>query len=389
MSRKRRNNNINFLVQAFMMLALVVIGYVGFFNIVQVDNKTQIIEVRTQTTYNCIRAKFLWIDITRFGTQSGYVNVHTPGEYRIVYKPFWTTKKYTKIIKVVDKTGPKITLKGSKIIKLTNIDKFEEPGYEAIDNYDGDVTADVKTELIKETNNLYSMRYRVMDSTGNLGEAIRKISIDPGTIYLTFDDGPSENVTPQILKILKENNVNATFFVVEFNDNLKDLIKEELKDGNTVGLHGASHNYAEIYVDIDTLMNNFYEVEKEVSDIAGGYHSKLIRFPGGSSNTVSKKYCEGIMTEASQRVLSEGYQYFDWNVDSGDAGTSKTSEDVYNSVISGLIEGQDNIILMHDFGGAQKTADALQSIIDYCKEKGYTFKAITQSTTPIHHAISN
>ena len=81
----------------------------------------------------------------------------------------------------------------------------------------------------------------------------------------------------------------------------------------------------------------------ETIENATGIHTTLVRFPGGSSNTVSKNYCSGIMTKLTQDLTDMGFQYFDWNVDSGDAGTSKTSEDVYNSVISGLIEGQDNI----------------------------------------------
>ena len=136
-------------------------------------------------------------------------------------------------------------------------------------------------------------------------------------------------------------------------------------------------------------MENFYKVEKLVTDVTWIDSTKIVRFPGGSSNTVSKKYCKGVVTEAAERLLEEGYQYFDWNVDSQDAGGAKNSEEVYQNVISGIKLGRINIVLMHDSTGNQKTVDALQRIIDYCFENGYEFRIITKDTTAVHHNIAN
>ena len=119
-----------------------------------------------------------------------------------------------------------------------------------------------------------------------------------------------------------------------------------------------------------------------------GYNATITRFPGGSSNTVSR-YNPGIMTILCNEVISRGYKYFDWNVSSGDAGGAKTSQDVYNNVINGLRKNRANVVLMHDFGGNTKTLNALADIIDYGLNNGYTFSNITESTPMVTHNVNN
>lgn len=209
-----------------------------------------------------------------------------------------------------------------------------------------------------------------------------------GIIYLTFDDGPTSDSTPQILDILKNRNVKATFFVLHYDEQNEQFIKREKQEGHTIGLHGYTHNYSEVYQSAETCIQNFELIGNQVYQTTGE-RSKFIRFPGGSSNTISKKYCEGVMTELVNRVIELGYKYFDWNVDSDDAGHAKTSQDIYNNVVSGIKPERSNVVLMHDFTGNYKTIDALDSIISWGLEQGYVFRKITDETPMVKHGVNN
>lgn len=156
-----------------------------------------------------------------------------------------------------------------------------------------------------------------------------------GVIYLTFDDGPSLDITPNILDILENKNVKATFFVLHYGEKNEEILKRENELGEAIGLHGFTHTYSEVYQSADSCLENFKKIQDQVYETIG-IRPNIIRFPGGSSNTVSKKYCEGVMTEVTNRALDEGFKYFDWNVDSEDSGSARTSDDVYNNVISHL-----------------------------------------------------
>lgn len=209
-----------------------------------------------------------------------------------------------------------------------------------------------------------------------------------GIIYLTFDDGPSADSTPQILDILAKNDIKATFFVLHYNEQNEHLIKREHEEGHKVALHGYTHNYSEIYTSADSCMENFRKIQEQVYNTTGE-KSNIIRFPGGGSNTISKKYCEGVMTELTGRVVNEGFRYFDWNVDSDDAGRAKNSEDIYNNVTNGIKPGRSNVVLMHDFTKNDKTIGALDRIIAFGKENGYVFRKITDETPMVTHAVNN
>lgn len=209
-----------------------------------------------------------------------------------------------------------------------------------------------------------------------------------GIIYLTFDDGPSLDTTPTILDILKQKNVKATFFVINYNEERESLIKQEDEEGHTVALHGYTHTYSEVYSSPEACMNNFKKIQEKVYNTIGK-ESKILRFPGGGSNTISRKYYPGIMTEVTQRVIDEGYKYYDWNVDSDDAGKAKTSEEVYNNLINGIKENRSNVVLMHDFSKNNKTVEALPKVIDYCLESGYVFRKITEETPMVRHSVNN
>lgn len=112
-----------------------------------------------------------------------------------------------------------------------------------------------------------------------------------GVIYLTFDDGPSADITPHILDILSEKNIKATFFVIHYSDNNAELVKREAESGHTVALHGYTHSYSEVYASADACLENFRKIQEQVYETTGK-KANIIRFPGGSSNTISRKYCE-------------------------------------------------------------------------------------------------
>lgn len=306
--------------------------------------------------------------------------------------------KVTRKIIKEDKTSPSINLKGNKAITLYLGNTWKDPGYTANDNCDNDITNKVAISGSVNTNKLgtYKITYTVKDSSQNQTTVQRTVKViskptnsgsssgKKGTIYLTFDDGPKEGTTNVILDILKEENVKATFFVT--NSGPDYLIKREYNEGHTVGLHTASHNYSIVYKSVDSYYNDLKQVQDRVKRITG-YESKIIRFPGGSSNTVSKNYSKGIISILTKDVLNKGYKYYDWNISSGDAGETTSSSGVYNNVIRSLSKNRANMILMHDI--KPYTRDALRNIIRYGKNNGYTFEKITMSTPMITHHVNN
>lgn len=328
----------------------------------------------------------------------------TKEENQITYSVKDTSGNITKITRTItkeDKTLPEITLKGNSTETIYLGNTWKEPGYTASDNCDNDITNSVVTSGTVNSNKLgtYKITYTVKDLSGNQTIATRTVKViskpsnqgsqitpsnQKGIIYLTFDDGPNEGTTNVILDILKEEGVPATFFVT--NKGPDYLIKREYDEGHTVGLHTASHNYATVYKSADSYYNDLKQVQDRVKRITG-YESKIIRFPGGSSNTVSKKYSSGIMTFLTKDVVNKGYRYYDWNISSGDAGETTSASGVYNNVIRSLSKNKANMILMHDI--KPYTRDALRNIIKYGKNNGYTFAKITMSTPMINHHVNN
>ena len=181
--------------------------------------------------------------------------------------------------------------------------------------------------------------------------------------------------------------MKATFFVINHDDSLNYLIKQEYDEGHKVALHSYTHNYSYIYSSVNNYYDDLNGIREKVYNITG-FYSNIIRFPGGTSNTVSRRYSPGIMSVLSNDVLNKGYYYFDWNVSSGDAGGSYTKEDVYNSVVRNLVY-KDNVVLMHDFEGNYKTLNAIRDIIRYGKRNGYTFKVLDENAPAIRHRSNN
>lgn len=467
------------------IICIIALGYficISNYSIKTLDNEDEV-EILLGNEYNVPGANvYLLGKKTNSKVMvEGNVDINKVGTYEITYtyKKGLVKDKYVKKVKVVENEAPVIYLKGSENITICPGTKYNEVGYVATDNYDGDLTDNVS--VIEKDNEII---YRVEDSSGNVAEARRTIDkvdtnspviklsntkevvmvgseyndkgysatdncdgdltskvaisgnvdtskpgvyyrtyivedkagnstkktktimvvktkeekdiinedipkrIDdnkPGVIYLTFDDGPSgSGSTKAILDTLKKYNVKATFFVTSKGPD--SLIKRAYDEGHTIGLHTASHNYAKIYASEEAYFKDLKRVSDRVEKITG-VKSKYIRFPGGSSNTVSRKYSKGIMTRLIKKIHEQGYEFYDWNVASGDAGETTNSEQVYRNVVRSLSKNKTNMILFHDTKSF--TAAALPKIIQYGLDHNYEFKAIDDNTPKIHHGVNN
>ncbi len=137
------------------------------------------------------------------------------------------------------------------------------------------------------------------------------------TVYLTFDDGPSRN-TLKVLNILDKNHVKGTFFVTGQQPQCFPYIKMMAQKGHAIGLHTYSHNYAKVYASVNAFNKDLDQIQKVVVKETG-HQSKLVRFPGGTNNTVSRHYGYKVMTKLTRSMNAQGYNYIDWNVETGDA----------------------------------------------------------------------
>lgn len=200
--------------------------------------------------------------------------------------------------------------------------------------------------------------------------------------YLTFDDGPSDNTTA-ILDFLKEHNIPATFFVTG-NKYRLDIYKRIVDEGHTLGNHTYGHDYNQIYSSTQAF---FEDVEKlnDLLEEVTGQRANILRFPGGSNNTISRHAGgNGIMEMMRNEAREKGYKFFDWNVDSSDASKSKQSmEVIVNSVIGGAQYIEQAVILMHDAPAKTTTVDALPQIIEGLKKQGFIFKNIDMDTPEV------
>lgn len=196
---------------------------------------------------------------------------------------------------------------------------------------------------------------------------------DEKQVYLTFDDGPSKNITPQILDILKEYEVKATFFVLGARVELyPDTVKREFEEGHYIANHGYSHKYSQIYESKDTVFQEYIDCENAIKKALNNqdYNSYLFRFPGGSSGG---KY-ESVKYEARELFRSYGVAFTNWNCLTGDAEGNTTKEECIQEMIKTKGDQNSIVLLMHDANDKSQTVEALPEIIQYYKNEGYTFK---------------
>ena len=233
-------------------------------------------------------------------------------------------------------------------------------------------------ESIKEKSTLLA---EVKAKDAELRKHYNQIRQEKGikVVYLTFDDGPTPNNTPRILEILKKNNIKATFFVIGIGKNFKDY-KKITDQGHSIGLHSFTHEYKKVYANEDSFFKEFYQIHDAIKSTTG-QDVKIIRFPGGSSNTIASK---ALKTAIINRLTREGFVYFDWNCDSTDA--SGNNVPVAKLVKYGVCTTHPDInVLMHDTNAKKTTVQALQQIIDGYKKAGYTFETLNVNSPRIQH----
>ena len=322
---------------------------------------------------------------------------------KVVYSVSDSSGNTTTVERVIvydDPVKPALKLFGSSLIVLQTGQAYEEPGFSAIDNCDGDLSKQVEIagSVNTDKHGTYKLTYSVSDAYGNLSSSSRIICVrDPVNlsdqiptelpegkiIYLTFDDGPGK-YTSELLDVLNKYSVKATFFVV--NTGYIDTIKRIAREGHSIGIHSATHNFKKIYTSETAYFKDLYAMQKIIKDLTG-HESFLMRFPGGSSNSVSRSYKKGIMTRLTQAVRENGFYYFDWNVDSKDASSAKTSNDVYKNVIEGVNKRDISVVLQHDIKGY--SVKAVERIIVWGLSNGYTFLPLELNSPVCHHKIKN
>ncbi len=232
------------------------------------------------------------------------------------------------------------------------------------------------------------------DNTDNKGTTVSTASKPAAVVspnakkvcYLTFDDGPSPRTT-EILKILKKYDVKATFFVI--NTSNINYLKNIKSEGHAIGLHSYTHKYEKVYKSIDAYFDDLNKISAKVKSVVGT-EPDIIRFPGGSSNTVSEKYCKGIMTKLTKQVTEKGYAYFDWNVSSGDAEyPPANAKQIVNNVLSGAKSKTSICVLMHDAQAKTATVQALPQVIEGLAKNGFRFETLNSKINNFHHHVNN
>ncbi|MDD2569202.1 MAG: polysaccharide deacetylase [Clostridia bacterium] len=197
-------------------------------------------------------------------------------------------------------------------------------------------------------------------------------------IYLTFDDGPSL-LTPEILDVLDEYGVKATFFVIGKEDEFsKSIYKEIVERGHTIGVHTYSHQYKEIYTSVDSYLADFNRLYQLIYDTTG-VPPQIFRFPGGSVNV----YNAAIYQEIIAEMLRRGFVYYDWNVSSGDTGKSPTKTSVTNNIVPKVKNFNEPVVLFHDSSNKKCVVEALPAIIEKLQQQGYCFDKLDATVPPI------
>ena len=292
---------------------------------------------------------------------------------------------------------PRIRPLGGERLRLPASFSFTDPGWTAFDDMGNDLRDYGKAESSVDPTRpgVYELRYAVENRAGDEVSVTRRVEIIPAalpesvtpeekTIYLSFDDGPGP-YTAQLLDVLKAYGVKATFFVTCRYPDYLDMVGRAFREGHSIGVHSASHNYYEIYASEEAYYEDFRACQEMIFKQTGQY-TTLFRFPGGSSNTVSS-FNEGIMTRLTKSMNDMGYQYFDWNVDSDDAGDTRWTGGVLRNVENGC-QGKDCcLVLQHDV--KDYSVAAVRQLIEWGLENGYRFAALDMTSPPAHHSPAN
>lgn len=197
-------------------------------------------------------------------------------------------------------------------------------------------------------------------------------SYDSGKLaFLTFDDGPSENITPLVLDVLDDYNIKATFFVLGCMSEKNGAVLNDISSrGHSIGIHSYSHNFKELYKSEESFLNELKLSEDVLKQNLGEeFSTRLFRFPGGSFEDYKAQY---------KKALNEkGYVSVDWNAVTGDAEIKNPTPEMLLERLKATVKNKNNIvILLHDSATKQATAEALPDIIEYLFSQGYKFAVL-------------
>lgn len=201
-------------------------------------------------------------------------------------------------------------------------------------------------------------------------------------VCLTFDDGPSRT-TPAVLAALDAAGVHGTFFVVAtgYNEKYLPLLTQAAAAGHQIALHSASHEYSDIYQSSDAYWEDIALLKERIAPYVDVESIRYLRFPGGSTNTVSRRYGgKGLMKQLKAEVEQKGLQWVDWNVCAEDAvGGHPSADTIYRNVVRETGQQTNCIVLMHDSSSTHTTAEALPDIIQWYADNGYTFLTVAEA----------
>ena len=342
-------------------------------------------------------------DVTANVTSEGTVDGMKAGTYTMKYQVKDSAGNISRIartVTVTDLQGPVITLAGTKDLYIKVGTPYAEAGFTATDNLDGTITEKVMVSGSVDTSKMgyNTLTYTVSDSHGHTTTVTRSVFVyekqavsaaeNPGdkVIYLTFDDGPSKH-TAGLLNTLDKYGIKATFFVTNQFPAYQNMIGETYRRGHTIALHTYSHRYTEVYASETAYYGDLAKIDAIVKAQCPGFTPTIVRFPGGTNNTVSRNYTRGIMTALSRSLAYHGYLYCDGNVSSGDAGGAKTVDAVYQNVINGIQSNTKrgknvSVVLQHDI--TSFSTAAVDKIIFWGLSNGYTFLPMSEKTPMVH-----
>lgn len=217
----------------------------------------------------------------------------------------------------------------------------------------------------------YQLKY-----PGLYGDFAQVPAFSKRVAYLTFDDGPSAR-TLEILNILKQHSIRATFFVVT-KDSDPAILKRIVAEGHTLGIHSHSHRYGEIYSSVERYLDDFDAAYERIFQVTS-VKPRIFRLPGGSINAYNRGFYQELLAE----MLRRGFVFYDWNVATGDADPNANSEVIVRNVRAS-VKGQDQlVILAHDSEIKRETIKALPAIIELLEKKGYSFDRLDSNVKPV------
>ena len=271
------------------------------------------------------------------------------------------------------------------ILSIILIALFSVLGIKCAKEYKNNIKEDKKQQLqLKEENKKNENKEQNVskdknENSNNKKENRDKLNIsdiykkDSKIAYLTFDDGPSQVVTPLILDVLKEEQIKATFFVLGYNAKKNpEILKRAYEEGHYIANHGYSHDYAKIYKNAKSVLEEYNKTEKAIKEAIKNneYSSNLFRFTGGYDGG---KYAN-IKKEAAKLLKQNNILYIDWNVLTKDAQGANTKEKIINNIKKQTKDKGNIVVLMHDSSSKILTYETLKDVIKYLRNEGYTFE---------------